>query len=154
MPPKVFISRTTFGLPPIKLDGYIYFVLSGTYSRVYNEKQIEDSLSASGAMVRQIRNTEKMRYYMSLLVPTYVSDVEFRDGIFEEDIGTISYLHYTLDRMPPIDLVEYYDIDKNWVYDGYKSADVLVSSPSETPWGDDINTWQVPIALWGETYTP
>jgi hypothetical protein len=155
MPPpvKLGIQTITVGLPPIKLDGKVYFVAEGTYTRTYSEKLITEEYTTQGEFDRQMLNTGKDRFKMTLLVVTDTSNVEQVDGVLA-DLGDIDDLHTSAAKEAPLDELDYYDISTDWDFSGTKTHTVFLKLGEEAPHNNDIGTWQVPIELWGEEYSP
>jgi hypothetical protein len=136
------------GLPPIKLDGYVYFVVSGTYQFTHNEKIISEDYTSSGNMDRQTQNTRKHRWAMTLKVPRTSQNVELKQGTLES-IGNITTLRASSDKEPPDDFLALYDIITNWDFSGDNTHRVYLLKEAEQPNNDDIGILQVPIQLWG-----
>lgn len=153
MPPvKQGINTVTLAVPPIKLDGKVYFVMDGTYSRTWSEKQIAEEYTTQGAIDRQMLDTGKYRFKMTLLVVTSTSNVVQTDGTLA-NLGSLTNLHTSAAKAAPSDMLDYYDISTNWDFTGDKTHEVYLKLGEETPHNNDIGTWQVPIELWGEDYS-
>ncbi len=154
--PRVLFQPYTMAIPPIKLDGKVYIVMTGTYQRLKNEKIITARYTDSGGIDLQKVNTEKHRWKMTLLVPTSTSNVTVSGAAFSSsDMGTVSDLQATFDKMSPDDLLAFYDIDREWVFAGEEPYSVYIDSMDKRPPNnDDIGTWQVPITLWGYDKIP
>lgn len=150
-PNQVIMQYETLGMPPIKLDGFIYFVAEGTYSRTYSEKIITEKYTSSGEIDRQILNTGKHRWKMTLIVPLDANQVDQQ----VRDLGTVGDLddlHTTADKMPAADLLDFWDISTNWDLSGIKTHVAYLKLSDEVPRKNDIGVWQIPIALWGYDY--
>lgn len=134
-------------LPIIRLDGRDYFIMGGTYQRLYHEKIINERYTSTGAIKRQIVNTRKIRWRMTLMVPTSYTQVTVTGGTF--NVGDIDTLHASANKMPPNDLLAYYDITAYQNFAGSYTHYVYLKLDWEQPNANDPGVWQVPIELWG-----
>lgn len=146
----VKIQVTTRGLPPIKLDGKVYFLQTGTYSVKYSEKLIEEAYAADTDMDRQMRNTDKHRWSFTILVPINTNLLDINGDLSPSDCGTRTDLHTSADKEPPSDLLDFYDISTNWDFSGAKTHQVYLTLGDEAPHNDDIGKWTIVVTLWGK----
>lgn len=144
----IALLSDTVGLPPIKLDGYVYFVVSGTYQFTHNEKIISEEYTSAGDIDRQTQNTRKHRWAMTLKVPRTSQNVEVKEGTLES-IGNITTLRASSDKEPPSDFLDFYDITTNWDFSGDNTHRAYLLKETEQPNSDDIGILQVVIQLWG-----
>ena len=150
--PSIVVQKVTGALTPIKLDGKIYIVSAGSYSMMENEKIIAARHTANGAIDMQRVETSKHRWSMTLMVPTSTDNVTLIDASFSaSDMGTLSDLQTTCDKLAPSDLLDFYDIDSEWDFSGAVPYNVYVDGLDfQSPNNNDIGLWQVPITLWGK----
>lgn len=144
----VALLSDTSGLPPIKLDGYVYFVVTGTHQFTHNEKIISEGYTSSGGIDRQTQNTRKHRWAMTLKVPRTSQNVELKQGVLE-NIGNIATLRASADKEAPDDFLDFYDITSNWDFSGDHDYRAYLVKETEQPNSDDIGVLQVVIQLWG-----
>ena len=138
-------------LPIVRLDGKDYFLLSGSYQRLHNEKIINERYTEDGSIDRQARATYKHRWQFTVVAPSSVSYITYQhpDPSKSFDFGTLGTIHATMDKLYPEDGLEYYDIDVLEDFSGTYTHYVYAAKEWEAPHGDDPGLWQVPITLWG-----
>jgi hypothetical protein len=140
-------------LPIVRIDGRDYFILSGTYQRLYNEKIISERYASDGDFDRQVLNTEKTRWKFTILTPFHTSymsySVEWEDGFTDFSFGDLGTLHASADKVYPQDGLYFFDIDRFENFYGTYSHYVYLKLDWEAPQNNDPGVWQVPVELWG-----
>ena len=143
------IQSLTFKLPVIRLDGKDYFITGGTYQKLHNERIITEEYTAAGEISRSVVLTGKHRWQMTLHVPASYTQVGLPADMQSLQVGDRTYLHATLAKEPPSDLLEFYDVVCNGNFSGTYTHLVYLSADWEAPHNDDIGEWVIPISLWG-----
>jgi len=134
-------------LPIVRIDGKDYFLMGGTYSRLDNEKIITERYTPGGEADRQILVTGKSRWKFTIMAPFSASYVTYDIGGFA--FGDLASLHTSAEKVPPNDLLDYYDISALENFGGSRTQQVYMKIEWEVPDRDDPGIWQVPTELWG-----
>jgi hypothetical protein len=141
-------------LPPVKLDGYIYSVMEGSYQKTHNEQIVDEKYTPSGEMSRQRLTTNKHRWAMTFLVPINDSQIQVEGGgaPTTQPWGTLSTIHNTIGLPVTYDMVYYYDVTTNWDFSGAPTHYVYATGDQEVPHNNNISMWEVVISLWGKDF--
>jgi len=134
-----------YSMPIIRIDGKDYFIMGGTYQRLYYEQTITERYTNEAVLERQFANTYYSRWKMTLLVPTEKAEITILGGE-SLDIGLLDDLHQSAESS---DMVEFYDIDCWEQFSPSYIHYVYLNLDWEQPAFNDVSLWQVPVELWG-----
>lgn len=151
MTARISINGIRYSVPIVRLDGYDYFILGGTYQRLRHEKIINDRYSKDGEIDRQKKNTGKNRWRMTLVIPLSSSYVNLLsvDAGESFNFGNMSTILASDDKEYPYDGLYFYDVTSNGIFSGTYTSYVHMMMDWESLWNNDPGIFQVPVELWG-----